>query len=1039
MKYKFEHKKYKDFSLFEENKLPPRAYFIPHSSKTACDDTTYLTERYESKRVTVLNGEWDFAYFRNIYEVPKSEIDFDRYSFSKVQVPSMWQYTGYEEPFYVNQRYEFPCDPPNIPEEIPLESPNKMRLDTDEQVTLYNSIGIYRKKIDIQKKDKKRIITFLGVVSCMEIYVNGKYVGYSEGSHNTAEFDVTDILQKGENEIVVLVYKWCNGSYLEAQDMFRSNGIFRDVYITEFEDVYVWDMHVITSKVGDRAYRMQAKAKIEGDLDDVKVKYTLFDGKTNVKYTNTIEPEEGTSQFNAIIDTTLDVEEWNAEKPKLYFLYIEVIKGEKTVECIRQEVGFRYVSVDKNVFKFNGVPIKLLGVNHHDTTESAGYVMSVEDIIKDIELMKQYNVNAVRTSHYPPDPLFIKAANYYGLYIVDEADIETHGTLYNLRLYRPNMISNDLRWKEHYKDRVKRMYYRDRNSVSVVMWSLGNEAGGYKCQDYCYKYLKEEENVDIPVHYEAVCRTKRWAYDVVSHMYSSTEHYERYLNGKLPKKYYKLPFFLCEYAHAMGVGPGSLDLYVDLFYKSEGLMGGCIWEWADHAVKHGKKSKYRYEYTYGGDHGEYEHDGNFCVDGLFYPDRTPSIGAYMMKNAYRPLKITRIGEREYEITNRTSFTDASEYEIRWELLENGEVAEDGVLSESVAPMTSKTVEIQHKSIAKDVDTYITFRYFKDGVEAAFEQLELNKYIPQIVKMVRATKDMQVIKNEDTIGVRFVGGEIMFNKIDGFLRAYNVNGIEYVSMRPENPKRQKGIIPSVWRAPIDNYMYAMKSWTQIGLDKVFFIKSDMTDIPYVDGNHYVFKTTYQSFGLKKATLRFEYTYKIHSNGVVDIDVDVTQSGEKIDMPKIGSVLEMPKEFVNTRFYGLGDFENYSDCKSHALMGIHSKKVGEFEDNYIKPQDSGNMSEVRWAEITNKSGAGLKIVAKNTPFNFKATRIEDSVLAKAKHREDVYDSGNTIVHISGFMRGIGSNSCGPDARSEFRLILGRKYGYSFRLVPIKKEQA
>lgn len=1038
MKYKFVHKNYKDFSIFEENKLPPRSYFIPHSSKTACDDTTYLTERYESKRVTLLNGDWDFAYFRNIYEVPKGEIDFERFSFNKVKVPSMWQYTGYEEPFYVNQRYEFPCNPPFIPEEVPLESPNKMRLDTDEQVTLRNSIGIYRKKIDIQKEGRKRIISFLGVVSCMELYVNGKYVGYSEGSHNTAEFDLTDILEKGSNEIVVLVYKWCNGSYLEAQDMFRSNGIFRDVYITEYEEAYLWDFHVTTSKVSDGKYRMNVKSCVKGDLTDIKVKYTLFDGRSNIKYTDEIEPKSNDSLSNADVDTTLEVEEWNAEKPKLYFLYIEIIKGAKTIECIRQEVGFRYVSIDKNVFKFNGMPLKILGVNHHDTTESAGYVMSVEDLIKDVELMKEYNVNAVRTSHYPPDPLFLKMANYYGLYIIDEADIETHGTLYNPLLYKPNLISNNLDWKEHYKDRVKRMYYRDKNNASVTMWSLGNEAGGYKCQDYCYKYLKHVENVDVPVHYEGVCRTKRWAYDVLSHMYYSTEGYEKYVSGKLPKKYYKLPFFQCEYAHAMGVGPGSLDLYVDLFYKSEGLMGGCIWEWADHAVKHGKKSKYRYEYTYGGDHGEYEHDGNFCVDGLFYPDRTPSIGAYLMKNAYRPIKISKAGEDEYEITNRTSFTDVKEYEIRWELLENGEVTENGTICEDIAPMTSKIVKIGHKTVSKDVDTYITFRYFRDGVEIAFEQLQLNEYIPQIVKMKRTTNEMQVINNEDTIGVRFIGGEIMFNKIDGFLRAYNMNGVEYVSMRPENPKRQKGIMPSVWRAPIDNYMYATKAWSASKLDKTFFIKSYISEIPYIDGNHYVIKVAYEAFGLKSSNIKFEYTYKIHSNGIVDIDVNVTLNGAKIDMPKIGSVWEMPKEFVNTRFYGLGDFENYSDCKAHALMGIHSKKVGEFEDNYIKPQDSGNMGEVRWAEITNKSGAGIKIIAKNRPFNFKATRIEDSSLVKAKHREDVYDSGNTIVHISGFMRGIGSNSCGPDTRSEFRHILGKNYSYSFRLVPMLKPE-
>ena len=1038
MEYKFEHHNYNNFDVFEDKKLPARAYFIPHTSKGACEETTYLDERYKSKKILMLNGEWDFQYFRNIYQVPKGKIDLDRWAFDKVNVPSMWQFTGYEEPFYVNQRYQFPLDPPNIPGEMPLERTPRMQLDTKDEVVLNNSLGIYRRKFTIDSSNKNYIVTFLGVCSNAEVYVNGEYVGYSEGSHNTAEFDISRLVKKGENEIVVLVYKWCNGTYLECQDMFRNNGIFRDVYITEYDDTYIWDYRVTTVKVDRNKYHVALDSTLRGELDGVSLRYTLLDGR-KIKCSQELAPIGTFKESHALFETDVDVEEWSAENPKLYTLYIELVRNNRAFECVRQEVGFKKVHIDGNVFKFNDTPIKLLGVNHHDTTEDKGYVMTVDEMLRDVRLMKEYNVNAVRMSHYPPDPLFIKMANHYGLYIVDEADIETHGTYGVWGIYKEHMISNDLRWKEHYLDRVMRMYERDKNNASITMWSLGNEAGGYKCQDYCYNCLKKKS--PIPIHYEGVSRTKRWAYDVVSRMYFTTEGYEDYINGKLPKKYYDKPYYQCEYAHAMGVGPGSLERYVDLFYKSEGLMGGCIWEWADHAIKHKKRDKYRYEYTYGGDHGEYEHDKNFCVDGLIYPDRTPSMSTFMMKEAYRPIKTTKVGAGEYEIWNRMAFTNLKVFDIKWELVIGGDVAESGIINVDVQGGDKEVVKVPHSEVRDDQDAYITFRHIREGREVSFEQIELNKYLKLDDKKSKTALGMHIIDTDDMLGVRFNNGNIMFNKIDGTLQSYSYNGVEYVSQKPSNPRCQKGIIPCIYRAPIDNYMYVRKGWEKIGLDKAHFAMCSIST-PIAEGNHYLINVVFNVLGLKgsmlsKHDMKFVYTYKVHEDGVVDVDVRVENKGKTIDMPRIGSILEMPKEFCNTRYYGLGGVENYSDAHEHALMGIFEKKVGEYEGKYIKPQDSGNMSEVRWAEITNKAGDGIRVTAKYKPMNFKATRVEDSVLMKAMHREDVYESDNTIVHIDGFMRGVGSNSCGPDTRNEYRYYLDKSYTYSFRLAPIMRE--
>lgn len=995
MKYSFEHKNYSNFNIFEENKMPPRAYLIPFKSLKNLKATDYLSERYKSDMVTLLNGDWQFKYYPKISAVPE-EIDTDEIVFDVVKVPSMWQYTGYEEPYYVNQRYLFKPNPPKIPQDIP--------------------VAIYRKTIDFATISPREIITFLGVAPNLELYINGEYVGYSEGSHNTAEFDITKYLKIGVNEIVALVYKFCNGTYIEAQDMFRSNGIFRDVYITHAGASTINDL-AITVKYINGGYNVEFVVSTAGHAADTRI--TVMQGDT------LIQVIEGKSDCEHKIEINNGLE-WTAETPNLYTAYVELIADGKTVECVRDDFGLKHIEIVGNVFKFNNKSIKLKGVNHHDTDESKGYYMTVEDIIRDIEIMKEYNCNCVRTSHYPPDPTFIKACSHYGLYVVDEADIEAHGVN---EAGRPNWISANKDWCEHYWNRVKRMFERDKNNACITMWSLGNEAGGIACQDYCYDKLKQLTT--IPIHYEGACRSPRFAYDVVSLMYYGVDGCERIANGTAPKKFYKAPFYLCEYAHAMGVGPGDLDKYMDIFLSAENMLGGCIWEFADHAVKHAKEDKYLYEYTYGGDHGEKKHDSNFCVDGLFYPDRTPNSGAIAMKNVYRPIRAKKLSKSEYKLINTNYFTDSSNIDISYTLIEDGNAVLNGKVNEIIAPQ-GEVIFTVNSEVWNGGDLFLTITYNDrtTGKEIAKEQVLINE---NIANPEKPSDDVKFTVKGNRACYEFEGGSIIFDTEKGYISSFNFSGEELISQSPARPDGLKGFMPNIYRAPIDNYMYVDKSWKKQGLDNVKIVY----DTFKIDENKITF---YYSLAVKsRIIIRSSVKYRVYKNGEVNVSVKFKNSClfKSFDLPKLGVSIEIPDEYTNVNYYGRGDSECYSDFMAQSVMGKYSTDIDKLFNNYIKPQDNGNHTEVRSLSLTNAQGKGIEILAFDRAFNFSASRYTLDNMKNAKHREDLKKSNSLTVNIDGFVRGIGSNSCGQDTRKIFRHYLkhGKEYKMKFRINPIK----
>ncbi len=769
MKYILDNENYHIFEIYEENKEKPRSYFIPYKSKKSLKKTSLKERRYSSKKVMCLNGDWDFKFYRNPNDCPVS-FDTEDIEFDTLDVPSCWQFRGVDIPWYLNTRYQFPYNPPEIPTLEPVgkvfswagaDLGLRPRWQTPEEQ--YNYIGVYRKTFKVKDEDKNFILSFLGASNNITVYMNGEYVGYSEGSHNTAEFDVTGFITEGENELLIVMHRWCNGTYLECQDMFRNNGIFRDVLLFMLDDTDFYDIDVRPRKTGD-TYSLTVNADL---FSDTEVKLQLLDREGNEVTDKAAAVSYGKRVKYTFED--LSVEEWNAEKPVLYDLYLST----KT-NVVKVSVGFKDVKIEGNKFYVNGRLVKFHGVNHHDTSAENGYTMYPDDIERDIRLCKEYNIDTVRTSHYPPDPLFLELCDEYGLYVIDETDLETHGTFHMNLPPSYNLISDDPAWEDHYVDRVSRMYERDKNHGCVVMWSLGNEAGGYYCTDAEFNYLKNK--TDIPVHYESVIHTKRVAYDVGSQMYPPVSRLHEVGEGtcKVPELNDR-PYFLCEYAHAMGVGPGDIESYWKEIYAYDNLCGGCVWEMVDHGVK-GEKGNY----LYGGDHGEWIHDSNFCVDGLFYPDRTPSTGAKIVRFTYRPLRVSYIGNNVFEVFNTTGFTDASEYEVTFTFSTGKEVKKVFDLK----PLTSGSFKVDPEE-GEDVK------------------------VPDLMGDIRCTvsvKDIatgRIVSTEQMVTEKKPVFEKKLHRADSFPEGFSVNGGAPSLFRGKELMTGSDPYTILWRAATDN--------------------------------------------------------------------------------------------------------------------------------------------------------------------------------------------------------------------------------------------
>lgn len=1001
MKYTINTDNFRNFDVAEINKLSPRAYFIPYSSREKLCEQNVLTERYNSDMVTVLNGEWEFKYYEKDMLIPK-EFYTDRVKFDKVTVPSTWQRTGYREPCYLNTRYEFnPKLYPEMPEEV--------------------SMGIYRKVINIENPEKVYILTFMGVISSLDLYINGEFVGYSEGAHNSAEFKISKYLQKGENEILAVVSKWSTGTYLECQDMFRENGIFRDVLLTELPKTYLYDFTVDTEKKGN-TYDLTVSFNIKGDREGFSVSAELLDGdKVIARETADVKAK------SQITFSNLNVVEWNAEEPYNYNLFItlEDANGNKT--CVKNITGFKTVEIKGNVFYFNGVPIKFKGVNHHDTNMKNGYVLTGEEIKKELELMKKLNINSIRTSHYPPDPTLITLADIMGFYIIDEADIETHGAGDIKTPFDNCIISHDLKWEGRYVDRVSRMVCRDRNHPSITMWSLGNEAWGYNCQDSCYEYIKNSGS-KIPVHYESVIHTKRFAYDVISEMYPAQDKVKEIGEKTFKdKRYFDKPYFMCEYVHAMGVGPGAVEEYWESIYAHDSLMGGCVWEWADHAVYHDGNDKYKYQYTYGGDHSEEKHDSNFCVDGMLYPDKTPHTGAYTIKAVYRPIRSKHISGKCFEFKNTNGFKNSKYLKVIWTQLVNGIEVKSGELCLDIEPMQTKTYEIPYDEFDMNNDCHINIAYYDGETRLALEQSVLSD-------KARFTKGLSIAgvysyADGNNLTVDFEGGKVVFNKKTGEMINYVVNGCEFINLNPADGK--KGFIPNIVRASLDNDSYGQKEpWAKIGLHDADTV---VTDFRFVDKSIYMLVGV--AYTIKKGFRNFfraDVVYKIFGNGLIEVECKLDKALFGCSqLQRFGLMTELQSQFKNIEFYGRGSdekMENICDMKDHAYIGLWKTTVEAMHEPYVMPQDNGNCGAVKYLKLSNDNGNVFTVYGE-PKFSFSAHNYTQRSLHNAKHQEDLQFVDSTILCVDGFMRGTGTNTCGPDTLEKYQVKTDKTLAFKF----------
>lgn len=970
MKYVLDQSSYHDGTVFEVNKLAARSYFIPYPDRASADMVSLAEKRYASPMVQCLNDEWDFCFYPRPAELPEV-LDTDCVNWERITVPGCWQFQGYDRPFYLNTRYQFPFDPPNIPRNEKVgrvftlmrtgnKGPGYERPEDE-----YNFAGVYRRFIHIEDADKRHVISFLGVASCLELYINGTFAGYSEGSHNTAEFDLSDYLHVGENELVAVVRRWCSGSYLECQDMFRNNGIFRDVLLRKGGDI--WDIAVDTEKCGDQ-YSLSVSALLERNCD---VSICLQGHGLSLS-------AESKRRNSEIRFEGLDVLEWTAETPNLYDLYIETGS-----ECIKCRIGFRDVRIEGRRFLVNGRTVKFRGVNHHDTSPIGGYTMTPEEIERDIALCKEYNINTIRTAHYPPDPYLLELCDEKGIYVVDEADVETHGSFMHRFPPSYNRITHDPFWEKHYVDRGIRLFERDKLHPCVMMWSLGNEAGGYYNTDAIYAELKKRTK--LPIHYEGAIHSKRKAYDVGSQMYPPVEQVRQVGKGKARiKELNDRPYFLCEYVHAMGVGPGAMEDYWEEIYAYDALMGGCIWEMADHAVRHPDGS-----YTYGGDHGEWCHDGNFCVDGIFYPDRTPSTGAKIAKFVYRPIRVKHLGGNQFEIFNTMTFTHGTDYMLHF-TWNDGRKA---MISPDVAPMERAVIKVQPEGEPmkrKGRVNWVTATTVENstGKEVSKEQIvlsEMDGLDPEQLKRAAFSEEFCVEK-----GVVQVKGMVSSER-------------PYTLLTRISTDNDIGV---TGKAPLREFYGGSEE----------FLREERAEGKI---------TIYSRLRFKNSVFLCTDIYEAVSGGVLVTSSLHCEKGRG-GLPRFGKCYRLDSCFDQVRYLGRNG-ESYCDMRHQFQIEEVSCSVGDMTEPNIRPQESGNRMDCQYVSLSDGRRT-VTFTAVDSPFELAVKPYSDMELACMKHREDEVCTG-TYVTLQAFQMGIGTGSCGPATREKYRFDRRKDYSFSY----------
>ena len=1005
---------YENLSVLHENTMPARAYYIPASRRM----DNLVEHREESDRMQLLNGTWKFQYFNSIYDIKDSffEKNYDTENFDEIQVPSVWQMAGYDTHQYTNIRYPFPFDPPYVPQDIPC--------------------GAYVHTFEYSRDEKapKSFLNFEGVDSCFYVWINGSYIGYSQVSHMTSEFDVTDVLQDGTNTVAVLVMKWCDGSYLEDQDKFRMSGIFRDVYILKRPKQAISDYHIKT-RIEDMLAKVEIEMKFYSPLN---VKISIEDRNGAVVALGSIA-EEGT----AVLEIA-SPELWNTENPYLYKLILETEN-----EVIVDHIALRKIEIKDQVIYLNGQKIKFRGVNRHDSDPVTGFTISLEQLTTDLTLMKQHNFNAIRSSHYPNAPFFYEMCDKYGFMVIDEADIEAHGpfmiyrkedTDYN-RFKRWNeKIADDPVWEEAIVDRVKLMVERDKNRFCIVMWSMGNESA-YGCNfEKALEWTKNFDPDRITQYESARYRNYDETYDysnldVYSRMYPALSEIQEYLDKDGSK-----PFLLVEYCHSMGNGPGDFEDYFQMIQDNDKMCGGFVWEWCDHAIAHGTAENGKTIYAYGGDHGEEIHDGNFCMDGLVYPDRTVHTGLFEYKNVYRPARVISYNKESGELVlhNYMDFDDLKDYvKISYELTQDGLVISKGILPEfSVAPHGEGKTNLKI-NVPENGKCYLKLIYHlkkelplldEDHI-LGFDEIEVSKedtkcklaekWIPKTV----VDSELQVNENDTQIHIKGREFAYTIDKRTALFTEMKFAGREYLNHPMEL---------NIWRAPTDNDMYIKSEWKKAHYDKAY-TRAYTTEV--VQGKHGVKITSHASVVAEtvQKILDVTITWKIEAAGKIDADIAVTKDDEFPDLPRFGVRMFLDKKLSAVRYFGMGPQESYCDKHQAASHGLYRADVGDLHEDYIRPQENGSHYDCEYVELNN-SRYGI-VASAEKAFSFNASYYTQEELEKKTHNYELIESDSVVFCVDYALNGIGSNSCGPVVLEQYRFddVLFR---FQFTLIPYVK---
>ena len=988
-------KHYENIHVLHENTMPDRSYYIPASKVIE-----NLEENREvSDRFLLLNGMWKFKYYSSIYELTDRfyEENFETADYKQVLVPGVWQNYGYDCWQYTNIRYPFPFDPPYVPCDNPC--------------------GTYVYDFDYSacKEAPKAYLNFEGVDSCFYVWVNGQYAGYSQVSHSTSEFDVTDFLREGKNRLAVLVLKWCDGSYMEDQDKFRSSGIFRDVYILKRPENGIFDYFIKTAQSTSGA---QVDIELIYFNEPARVEAKLFDAEGALVAS---ADTKGESIHMNIKNPVL----WNAEQPYLYTLVLK-----SGGEVITEHVGIREISIINQVVCFNGKTIVFHGVNRHDSDSVTGPVISLEQMKKDLILMKRHNFNAIRSSHYPNVPYFYQLCDKYGFYVVDEADNESHGP--SEIYYADNSGENKAkRWNEAIADnpdyieatvdRVKRCVVRDKNRPCVVIWSMGNECA-YGCTfEEALKWTKAYDDSRLTQYESARYHGDKHKYDfsnldLYSRMYPSLDEIKEHLDGGLDK-----PLILIEYCHAMGNGPGDLEDYFQMFSKEEKLCGGFVWEWCDHAIAHGMQGE-RTKYYYGGDHGEKIHDGNFCMDGLVYPDRRPHTGLLEYKNVYRPIRAEGFdaASKTVRLRNYMDFTNAKDLvEISFEMICDGEKIQSGTIGKvDIKPSETATIKVP-LDIPKKGRVFLKINYeavntdevILPGHSFGFDELCLENedsknQFAALLHAHTSNKSAEFSETDKEICVWGEKFEYRLDKRTGLFSSLKADGSEQL-MRPMEV--------NLWRAPTDNDMYIKSEWYRAGYDRTTTRAYSAQVCADTDKVTISCRMSVAAEAVQRI-LNMDTRWTIDGDGIVTLKMSVEKCPEFPMLPRFGLRLFINKSMNKITYEGMGPYESYCDKHRASWHGIFSDTAENMHEDYIKPQENGSHFDCSW--VMAEGDEKCFCVAGGQPFSMNASVYTQEELTIKQHNFELVLSEFTVLCIDYAQSGVGSNSCGPQLLEKYR---------------------